>query len=72
MQEPVSISVATQRGKTSRRLHRKRILITLKGVCQQIGSLQGSEDARLACVEVGRMLDEALAREAGSSAARRR
>lgn len=72
MEEPVSIPVACPSGRELRRLQRERILTTLKGVCLQIGRLHHSKEGRLACREVVRMLDEALAREAGASEPRRR
>ncbi|MFA6289670.1 MAG: hypothetical protein WC661_19995 [Opitutaceae bacterium] len=72
MQEPASIPAACVRGKETRRLRRERVLTTLKGICLQIGRLQHSKEDRLACREVARMLDEALERDAGSPAARRR
>ncbi len=72
MQESPSIPAACVRGKETRRLRRERVLATLKGICLQIGRLQHSEEDRLACREVTRILDEALAREAGSPAVRRR
>ena len=67
MEEPASIPAACPRGQELRSLQRVRIVTTLKGVCLQIGRLHHSEESRLACREVARMLDEILARETGSS-----
>jgi hypothetical protein len=46
-----------------RRRHRKRILGVLRGICVKIEHLQTSDDARLACRDVARMLSRAGAGE---------
>ncbi len=48
-----------------RRPQRRRILSLLHDICLKMERLQQTEDARLACCEVARVLSEALMRENG-------
>jgi hypothetical protein len=52
-------------GMARRRPQRRRILGLLREICLKLERLQHSEDARLACREVARILGEARMREGG-------
>ena len=71
MEEPASLLDSCLRGPEPCRAHRIRILTALKGICLQIARLQRSEEGRIACGEVARMLDDALARETASMSAKK-
>lgn len=47
---------------SAQRAHQARILATLADICSSLERLQTSEEARLACREVGRLLSSAASR----------